>query len=958
MNSLTTLFFALFLFINASSSLFAQGNVNDERIWSVVQIDKNGTTKIDEPSNWVPAEPITRYFGIADATVGPNFRVKPGNTTQSELSIDVHPTNSNIVFGSANATNWPVSTLYGTGVYWSVDGGANWTGFDNPPFGGNSGDPVSVIGADGRFYENYINNSYGQSVATSTNNGVNWTNYTVAPNPGSVADKNHYMVDKSPTSPYLHRSYCAWTAFGGANDSEVELRYSTNFGQTWSSSINVSGTLTPLGSAFAQGVNIQTGPNGELYVTYAIYDVDWLDGEDAIGFSKSTNGGTTWTHLRAYNQVNFGIRGNLSSKNGIRVSSFPSMAVDRSGGPNNGTIYITWPQRGGVAPAGNSPDIVLIKSTDGGATWTAPVRVNDDPLNNSKDQYYPWCTVDQVTGQLMIIFYDSRDVPNNQAEVFMATSVNGGTTFTNFKVSDQPHTPQPINGLAGGYAGDYIGVAALDDIAFPFWADNRLGTDHYQAWTASVTFGPPCPIDPPSNPNPPTGATNVPIAGNTATWTNGVGASQIEVWFGEVGSLTQVYSGVPITSISLASVEPLQYMTTYGWQIKGKNDTCTVAGPIWSFTTVQDPNLVIDSVTVYPQNSNYWTGTTTSAAKSEVSIIRIVSSGGEQAWAKFDVSSIPVGSTITSITLNWYIQSQNCPYFYINALPIDPVTATPSALYSAITGGVQYYAYQTCPPVGWESVQLEGNANADLAGSLPSGWFAISFFEYETFGSYTFTADGWAQTNRPYLEVMYEYVVPVELTSFAAASNGADVELSWTTATETNNQGFQVERMNAGGSFEQVGYVAGFGTTTEPKAYSFTDSKLEAGNYTYRLKQVDFDGSYEYSDEVNVVVELPLEYALEQNYPNPFNPSTTIKYSIPEDGFVKLAIYNMLGEEVATIVNTTQKAGRYEVNFNASGLASGVYVYRIEAANFTCIKETDADEVKTILIPFPREKNS
>ena len=84
---------------------------------------------------------------ISDGTtVGPNFRVKPGNTTQSELSIDVHPTNSNIVFGSANATNWPVSTLYGTGVYWSLDGGVNWTGFDNPPFGSNSGDPVSVIG--------------------------------------------------------------------------------------------------------------------------------------------------------------------------------------------------------------------------------------------------------------------------------------------------------------------------------------------------------------------------------------------------------------------------------------------------------------------------------------------------------------------------------------------------------------------------------------------------------------------------------------------------------------------------------------------------------------------------------------------------------------------------------------------------------------------------------------------
>ena len=928
MKNLTTLFFALFLLIIAGSSLFAQGNVNDQRIWSVVQPDPNGTTKIDIPSDWVPADPITRYYDIGDgATVGPNFRVKPGNTTQSELSIDVHPTNSNIVFGSANATNWPVSTLYGTGVYWSLDGGVNWTGFDNPPFGGNSGDPVSVIGSDGRFYENYIDNSYGQSVATSTNNGANWTNYTVAPNPGQVADKNHYMVDKTPTSPYVNRSYCAWTDFGGATDAEVVLRYSTNFGQTWSSpSINVSGTLTPLGSAFAQGNNIQTGPNGELYVIYAIYDANWQDGEDAIGFSKSTNGGTTWTHLRAYNQVNFGIRGNLSSKNGIRVASFPSMAVDRSGGPNNGTIYITWPQRGGVPPAGNSPDIVMIKSTDGGATWTAPVRVNDDPLNNSKDQYYPWCTVDQVTGQFMIIFYDSRDVPNNQAEVFMATSVNGGTTFENFKVSDQPHTPQPINGLAGGYAGDYIGVAALDDIAFPFWADNRLGTDHYQAWTASVTFGPPCPIDPPSNPSPANGATGLPLTGNTASWTNGVGATQIEVYFGQGSTLNLVYTGVPITSLSLAPFEPLVYNTTYSWQIKGKNDTCTVAGPIWSFTTMQDPNLFqwcdefasLSNWTILgPLGQGNWSaagGSSAGGTPPELEMSWTPSFNGVSKLRSI-VVALP-NSQVVNYSFNFYLDWFANPSGVVTVATTYDGGATSAAFYTLTnpTGNVGPLVVSgtfTTPASGSQNCQIEITYNGN------------SF-----------------NTDNVYWDNMcLEFSVPVELTSFAAALNGADVELSWTTATETNNQGFHVERMNAGGSFEQVGYVAGFGTTTEPKAYSFVDSKLQEGSFTYRLKQIDFDGTYTYSEEVNVDVEIPLEYALEQNYPNPFNPSTTIKYSIPEDGFVKLAIYNMLGEEVAAIVNTTQKAGRYEVNFNASGLASGVYVYRIEAANFTASKK-------------------
>ncbi|MDX1373153.1 MAG: T9SS type A sorting domain-containing protein, partial [Nitrososphaeraceae archaeon] len=107
----------------------------------------------------------------------------------------------------------------------------------------------------------------------------------------------------------------------------------------------------------------------------------------------------------------------------------------------------------------------------------------------------------------------------------------------------------------------------------------------------------------------------------------------------------------------------------------------------------------------------------------------------------------------------------------------------------------------------------------------------------------------------------------------------------------------------------------------------------------YRLKQIDFDGSFEYSPEVEVEITAPIEYALEQNYPNPFNPSTMIKYSIPENGYVKLAIYNMLGEEVALLVNSQQDAGKYEVDFNASGFSSGVYVYKLETSEFTASKK-------------------
>ncbi len=148
-----------------------------------------------------------------------------------------------------------------------------------------------------------------------------------------------------------------------------------------------------------------------------------------------------------------------------------------------------------------------------------------------------------------------------------------------------------------------------------------------------VEMGPPCPIDQASNPNPPHNATNIPITDNSLTWSNGTGTMQIEVWFGEVGNLAQVYSGSPITSISLAAFEPLDYNTTYGWQVIGKNDTCTVPGTVWKFTTMQDPNLVIDSTFIYPQNSNYWTGTCNSSTKTQVSLVNAINT--ELGWMVF-----------------------------------------------------------------------------------------------------------------------------------------------------------------------------------------------------------------------------------------------------------------------------------------------------------------------------------
>ena len=174
-------------------------------------------------------------------------------------------------------------------------------------------------------------------------------------------------------------------------------------------------------------------------------------------------------------------------------------------------------------------------------------------------------------------------------------------------------------------------------------------------------------------------------------------------------------------------------------------------------------------------------------------------------------------------------------------------------------------------------------------------------------------------------------VVPVELTSFAATTDNRNVTLNWSTATELNNSGFQVER-SSGSAYEVVGFVAGSGTTTEIRNYNFVDQNVNAGTYSYRLKQVDFDGTFEYSNTIEVEVVGVKEFALGQNYPNPFNPSTTINFSLAVDSKVSLKIFDVLGQEVATLINGQMAAGSQKVSFDASSLNSGVYFYRIDAS--------------------------
>ncbi len=202
-----------------------------------------------------------------------------------------------------------------------------------------------------------------------------------------------------------------------------------------------------------------------------------------------------------------------------------------------------------------------------------------------------------------------------------------------------------------------------------------------------------------------------------------------------------------------------------------------------------------------------------------------------------------------------------------------------------------------------------------------------------------YTANSGSQGNFSIVRLTADDPIPVELTSFSASVAGNNVILEWATAIELNNLGFDVERRVLESVFEVVGFVYGAGSTTEPRNYSFTDSKISSGSYTYRLKQIDYDGSFEYSDEVKVDVTTPSVYALEQNYPNPFNPSTSINFSMGEPGIVKLSLYNLLGQEVKLLVNEFKEAGPHTITFDASSLTSGAYFYTLETLQFKQTKK-------------------
>jgi hypothetical protein len=240
----------------------------------------------------------------------------------------------------------------------------------------------------------------------------------------------------------------------------------------------------------------------------------------------------------------------------------------------------------------------------------------------------------------------------------------------------------------------------------------------------------------------------------------------------------------------------------------------------------------------------------------------------------------------------------------------------------------------------WNDIMLLKDYMIDSLGITEVSDWLYSFANSISADGLTLVGTAYPLSGGPIAYVLkFENPVPVELTSFAASYENNKVKLGWTTSSELNNQGFDVERKTQNSEWNKIGFINGNGTTTEANSYKFIDNSISSKKYYYRLNQIDFDGTCEYSNVVEVDINTVTDFSLNQNYPNPFNPSTKISFSLPQTANVKLSVFNLLGEKVAELVNEVKSSGFYEVDFSGSNLTSGMYLYRLEAGDFVSTRK-------------------
>ena len=323
----------------------------------------------------------------------------------------------------------------------------------------------------------------------------------------------------------------------------------------------------------------------------------------------------------------------------------------------------------------------------------------------------------------------------------------------------------------------------------------------------------------------------------------------------------------------------------------------------------------------FETNGNSWTWTVFDGAKENFDVVANPSVGGINTTDSCamlqitDVTADPWAGVFCTDFPDFVIDASNC---YVRIMVYkDHISGVCLKLEPART---QDYIIPNTVINQWEEILFDYSAH--IGGNANTLTVIPDFSENPR----TYTSTNYFD------QVSFTDVVPVELTSFTAQYVGNTTQLNWTTATELNNLGFDIQRSTAGTEFVTIGFIFGKGTTTEIQNYTYVDNTTSPNvSYAYRLRMNDFNGRYHYSEVINLGESNPLKFELAQNYPNPFNPSTTISIGLPVQSNVTLDVYNIVGERVASLYNGALAAGNYNYTFDASNLPSGIYISVLSA---------------------------
>ena len=785
----------------------------------------------------------------------------------------------------------------------------------------------------------YIGPAYG-GVWKSTNGGINWIPLT--DNQPSMA-MGAIVLD--PDNPQIVYAGTGEATYSGASYAGLGLLKSTDGGSTWT---QITAGL-PSHTYFSR-IIIRPGHNNELLA--------------AMGYSglyRSTDSGETWSAVAGgrCDEVRYSPTGDTvfiagsgtgfkrSTDGGLTFSSFSSGFIL---GERNHFDYCYSNPAYMYAAAYSSSSFKVFKSTDYGITFSQVSTSTD--FKGGQAWYDMYCRVNPVNpddayigtidvfrttdgGSSFVnitnaysngsvhpdqhyLFFDPQDPYTfyacNDGGIYKTTdngnsflNMNQDLTLTQFyRITASPYQPGRILGgtqdngtqqtystlswsaAFGGDGGEvafnpfdqnYIigetqngGLTRTGNNGGNWYYNSVAGIDQNEnvAWVAPIIHHPDI-----------SGTYYVARQKVYKSTNNGINWTPISGY---------INGGSAVTELAISKTHPDIMLAASGSKVFRSTD----GGANWTNISPGLPNKTVSSIYIHPGNESFF-------------VVSFYGLGGSKIYTSDD------GGTI------WKNINGDLPDTPVNDVLIyTEDSANPFTFFAATDIGV--------------FVTKDDGANwIELADGIPNT--LVMHLDYS------------AQTHmlragthgRGVYEAYIDYYLPVELAMFSASVSQNKVELNWETATEINNSGFEIERKFKNQDWMTIGFVDGNGTTTEKQSYKYTDDKIDR-NYTgrvlYRLKQVDFDGGYKYSNQVSADFDfIPDQVTLAQNFPNPFNPATTIKYSVPVEANVNLLVYNSLGEKVSELVNAVQPNGNYQVTWNAEDFASGVYFYRLEVSD-------------------------